>query len=149
MYCVTVERVVRNKKKSSSKVKGVSELPARESPQGFIARSATVTVAGRSVCYTGAADLHHSTSACHCPITHAKYNNIALTREESWPSTLVHKEKHSCTLPTRTIHVLTHKDVQSLAKISQQAALHSKCMLYCFIASCIILMGCPPLPITL
>ncbi len=77
----------------------------------------------------GAADLHHSTSVCHCPITHAKYNNIALTREESWPSTLVHKEKRSCTLPMHTIHVLALKDVQTLAKISQQAALHSKCML--------------------
>ncbi len=45
MFCVTVERVLRNSKKSSSKVKGVSEVPARESPQGFSARSATT--AGR------------------------------------------------------------------------------------------------------
>ncbi len=49
MFCVTGERILRNSKKSSSKVKGVSELPARESPQGFSARSAAV--ARHSVCY--------------------------------------------------------------------------------------------------
>ncbi len=50
MFYVTGERILRNSKKSSSKVKGVSELPARESPQGFSACSGTV--AGRSVRYT-------------------------------------------------------------------------------------------------